>query len=293
MDGYLLVDKPAGWTSHDVVAKVRNILKKAQAADSLNVSHLDAVQESNENRASRISDTVKRDSQAAAAAMRQKPAGISGSAGKQGKAVRKIKVGHTGTLDPFATGLLVLMVGSYTKRAAEFSKLDKTYEAELILGSISSTGDVEGEITKYKGEGIGEREEHEPSLEEINKVLKSFLGEIEQVPHKFSAIKVDGQRAYKLARQGKEVKLEPRKVRVESLECREYNYPKLKIVTEVSSGTYIRSLAEDIGKNLGTGAYLSSLRRVTVGEYSVEESISIDKNIKDAIINNVRQTPPK
>jgi len=268
----LLVDKPAGWTSHDVVAKVRNILRQAQLADSLNVSHLDAVQESNENRASRINDTVKRDSQAATAAMRQKPAGISGSAGKQGKAVRKIKVGHTGTLDPFATGLLILMVGSYTKRAEEFSRLDKTYEAEVILGKISSTGDPEGEIT--------EKSDNAPTLEEIKEALKEFTGEIEQTPHKFSAIKVDGQRAYKLAREGKEVQLEPRKVKIYSLQLTDYDFPKLKIVTEVSSGTYIRSLAEDIGERLGVGAYLSALRRTKIGNYRVENAKPIDKVAK-------------
>jgi tRNA pseudouridine55 synthase len=243
MDGFLLIDKPAGWTSHDVVAKVRNILKQAQC------------------------QKLKAESQSKQ---------LSANSSQPSAPSPKVKVGHTGTLDPFATGLLIIVIGNYTKRAAEFSKLDKTYEAEVTLGSVSSTGDVEGEITKYRGEGRGESKEYEPSLEEINKVLKSFVGEIEQVPHKFSAIKVDGQRAYKLARQGKEVKLEPRKVRVECLECREYNYPKLKIVTEVSSGTYIRSLAEDIGEKLGTGAYLSSLRRTMVGKFDIKDATSLE-----------------
>jgi tRNA pseudouridine55 synthase len=229
MDGYLLVDKPAGWTSHDVVAKVRNILKNESG--------------------------------------------------------HKVKVGHTGTLDPFATGLLILMVGSYTKRAAEFSKLDKTYEAEVTLGSVSTTGDPEGEITQ--------KFDKVPTQEEINKVLEGFTGEIEQTPHKFSAMKIDGQRAYKLAREGKEVKLEPRKVTVYSIKEVGYNYPKLKFTAEVSSGTYIRSLAEDIGENLGTGAYLSSLRRTKVGKYEVRDAKTIDKYTNYDIINNVRQTPPK
>jgi tRNA pseudouridine55 synthase len=223
MDGYLLVDKPAGWTSHDVVAKVRNILKNESG--------------------------------------------------------HKVKVGHTGTLDPFATGLLILMVGSYTKRAAEFSKLDKTYEAEVTLGSVSTTGDPEGEITQ--------KFDKAPTQEEIYNVLEGFTGEIEQTPHKFSAMKIDGQRAYKLAREGKEVKLEPRKVTVYSIKEVGYNYPKLKFTAEVSSGTYIRSLAEDVGKNLGTGAYLSTLRRTKVGKYEVRDAKTIDK------FNNVRQTPPK
>lgn len=229
MNGFLLVDKPAGWTSHDVVAKVRNILKKETG--------------------------------------------------------RKVKVGHTGTLDPFATGLLILVVGNYTKRAQEFSKLDKTYEAELILGSVSSTGDPEGEITKIgdRGEGIGNSK---PSKEEVEKALKSFVGEIEQVPHKFSAMKIGGQRAYKLARAGKEVTLEPRKVTIYSIESVEYNYPKLKFTAKVSSGTYIRSLAEDIGKKLGTGAYLSSLRRTKVGKFYIENSIKPTEIKIDRIAEN-------
>jgi tRNA pseudouridine55 synthase len=212
MDGYLLIDKPAGWTSHDVVAKVRNILKK--------------------------------------------------------EAGHKVKVGHTGTLDPFATGLLILMVGSYTKRAAEFSKLDKTYEAELVLGKVSSTGDPEGEITQ--------KSDKVPTQEDVNSTLEEFTGEIEQTPHKFSAMKIDGQRAYKLAREGKEVKIEPRKVTIYSIKDVEYSYPKLKLTTEVSSGTYIRSLAEGIGEKLGTGAYLFALRRTKVDKYMLENASTID-----------------
>lgn len=221
MDGILLVDKSKGWTSHDVVAKVRNILKKETG--------------------------------------------------------KKVKVGHTGTLDPFASGLLVLVIGSYTKRAVEFSKLDKTYEAELVLGSMSPTGDIEGEITK--------KSDKEPTLQEIKEVLGEFTGEIQQIPHKFSAIKVGGQRAYKLARAGERVEIEPRKVTIYDIENVKYNYPKLRFTAKVSSGTYIRSLAEDIGEKLGTGAYLSSLCRTKVGKFNIEDSIqprnaSVDKIIK-------------
>jgi tRNA pseudouridine55 synthase len=229
LSGYLLLDKPTGWTSHDVVAKIRSVLKKETG--------------------------------------------------------QKVKVGHTGTLDPFATGLLIIVVGNYTKRASEFSKLDKIYEAELTLGSVSSTGDPEGEITK--------KSDKKPPKQEIEEVLNSFVGEIEQVPHKFSAMKIDGQRAYKLARAGKEVALEPRKVTIYSIENVEYDYPKLKFTTKVSSGTYIRSLAEDVGEKLATGAYLSNLRRTEVGNHSISEAIAIDKNTNYDIINHVRQTPPK
>src|SRR5262249_16180543 len=150
-----------------------------------------------------------------------------------------------------ATGLLILVLGSYTKRAGEFSKLDKVYEAELTLGAVSSTGDKEGQIQAF------DPAQAEPSRQEIDDVLRGFVGKISQTPHKYSAMKVDGKRAYKLARQGKEVKLEPRQVEIYQITDVKYEYPKLKFTTKVSSGTYIRSLAEDIGQKLSTGAYLS------------------------------------
>jgi tRNA pseudouridine55 synthase len=181
-DGIILIDKPIGWTSHDVVAKVRNILKK--------------------------------------------------------EAGQKIKVGHTGTLDPLATGLLVLVVGSYTKRAAEFSKLDKTYHVVMKLGENSSTGDSEGELTKISNK--------KPSEEEITEFLDSFQGEIELI---------------------------------------NYQYPEVKFIAYVSSGTYIRSLVEDIGKELDTGAYMNGLKRTNVGQFDVHqavipEELNIDKIVK-------------
>jgi len=182
---------------------------------------------------------------------------------------QKIKVGHTGTLDPMATGLLILVLGKYTKRAGEFSKLDKTYEAELTLGSTSTTGDREGQITK--------KSTRRPSLEEIQKVLNKFVGEISQVPPAYSAIKVAGQRAYKLARAGKEVVIEPRQVKIYSITDVSYKYPILHFTTEVSSGTYIRTLAEDIGEALGAGAYLSDLRRTKVGKFDIKDALLIDQ----------------
>ncbi len=183
------------------------------------------------------------------------------------KAGVKVKVGHTGTLDPFATGLLILLVGKATKRADEFLKLDKTYEAQLCLGSTSSTADPEGEITKVSSKV--------PTEQEVRQVLNKFVGELSQTPPAFSAIKVGGQRAYKLARAGKEVKLEPRKVTVYDLTAVVYEYPKLSFTVSVSSGTYIRSLAVDIGEALGAGAYLTALRRTTVGDYNVSEATPV------------------
>jgi tRNA pseudouridine55 synthase len=212
VDGILLVDKPTGWTSHDVVAKLRGIIKAETG--------------------------------------------------------QKVKVGHTGTLDPMATGLLVLVLGSYTKRAGEYNKLDKVYEAELTLGAISSTGDKEGEIIQ--------KSTKKPTLQQTEQALGQFKGKIQQTPHKYSAIKIDGKRAYKMARAGQEVKLEPREVTIHEITDVNYDYPTLKFTAKVSSGTYIRSLAEDIGEALGTGAYLSALCRTQVGEFGTKRTLKID-----------------
>lgn len=229
----------------------------------------------------------------------------------------KVKVGHTGTLDPFATGLLILLSGKMTKKSGEFLKLDKEYIAELKLGFTSTTGDIEGEITEYisaadKSEGVilkqlrganshfyngrgreacteiqgrvrpnrcknGDCEpstlkNNTPDLSAISSVIQSFVGEIEQTPPKFSAIKINGQRAYKMARAGKDFEMPSRKVTIYNIEILEYDYPKLKIRCRVSSGTYIRTLAEDIGEKLGIGAYLTALRRTKIGDYDVKDA---------------------
>jgi tRNA pseudouridine55 synthase len=216
MKGILLVDKPAGWTSFDVVNYVRKMVAHAE-----------------------------------------------------GKKPKHVKVGHTGTLDPFATGLLVLLIGKeYTRKAGELSKQDKTYEVTMRLGETSSTGDPEGEIIPVS--------DIKPTKEAIEKTLKQFTGEIEQVPPAFSAIKINGQRAYKLARAGKEVKIEPRKITINRLELTDYAYPEVKFVTDVSSGTYIRSLVEDLGKTLDVGAYTLTLNRTKVGEYVLEDACEVE-----------------
>jgi tRNA pseudouridine55 synthase len=181
----------------------------------------------------------------------------------------KVKVGHTGTLDPFATGLLILLSGSNTKKSGEFLKLDKVYETVMKLGFTSSTGDTEGEIVKQS--------DREVNLDEIEKVLDAFTGEIEQRPPKFSAIKINGQRAYKLARKGVEFEVPSRRVIIYKLEILEYNYPLLKLRCFVSSGTYIRTLAEDIGEALGVGAYCVELRRIKVGEYDVKDAYKLEE----------------
>ena len=175
----------------------------------------------------------------------------------------KVKVGHTGTLDPFATGLLILLAGKATKKAPELTKKDKVYEATIRLGATSTTGDPEGEITET-GAKL-------PTREEIEAVLPQFRGEIQQTPPAFSAIKVNGQRAYKLARAGKDVEIPSRTVTIYELEILDYDAPLLKIRTHVSSGTYIRTLAEDLGKALGCGAYCTELRRTKIADYDITE----------------------
>ena len=219
MDGFLLVDKPAGWTSHDVVAKVRRILSK--------------------------------------------------------RVGKKVKVGHAGTLDPMATGLLIILVGGYTKRASVFLKLDKTYECELTLGEISTTGDAAGVI---RTQDTGNRTQ--PAREEVEKIIKGFIGTIKQVPPAYSAIKIKGQAAYKLARAGQQLKMEPRIVTIYDLRSTKYEYPKLYFTARVSSGTYIRSLAQDVGAKLGTGAYLSALRRTKIDQFDIKDSYTLDKIAK-------------
>jgi len=180
------------------------------------------------------------------------------------QAGHKVKVGHTGTLDPFATGLMILVVGKECKNAGTYSKLDKVYEATIELGSVSTTGDPEGEITAVSGTI--------PTKEAVSDVLKGFEGEISQIPPAFSAIKIGGQRAYKLARKGEAVEIPARPVTIYSLELVDYVYPHLKIRTHVSSGTYIRTLAEDIGKTLGTGAYCTQLRRTKISDWLIENA---------------------
>lgn len=213
MDGLLLIDKPKGWSSFDVVAKLRGRLKHETG-------------------------------------------------------LKKPKVGHTGTLDPLATGLMLVVVGSYCKRAQEFSKLDKTYEVSMQLGQTSTTGDDEGEKTTIST--------HQPSEDDVRRAVEQFVGTIQQTPPIYSAIKVNGKRAYDLARAGKEVKLEPRQVTIYQIEELTYRYPVVTFRTRVSSGTYIRSLVTDIGEALRTGAYMSELRRTSVGTYDLTDALTIE-----------------
>ena len=204
-----------------------------------------------------------------------KPAGMSsfGAVARVRRKLRdefghKVKVGHTGTLDPFATGLLILLSGKNTKKSNEFLKLDKVYETSIKLGYISDTGDTEGKIEKKNDKKV--------DLKEVQEVLRKFIGDIEQVPPKFSAIKINGQRAYKMARAGKDFEMPSRKVTIYKIEILEYEYPILKIRCHVSSGTYIRTLAEDIGEVLGIGAYCLELRRLKIGDFDVKDAEKLE-----------------
>lgn len=202
---------------------------------------------------------------------------------KQATGIKKPKVGHAGTLDPLATGLLVILVGSYCKRASEYTGLDKVYEVTMKLGITSTTGDEEGQ--KLEGSSIKVEDG------ELQQAFHKFTGEIMQTPHAFSAVKVNGQRAYKLAREGKEVALEPRKVTVYHLQMTDYSYPEVKFTTKVSSGTYIRSLVEDLGKELGTGAYMSGLVRTQIGAFRLEKAVKVADLDSANILGTLTEMP--
>jgi tRNA pseudouridine55 synthase len=218
MNEILLVDKPANWTSFDVVAKIRGAYSKREG--------------------------------------------------------HRVKVGHTGTLDPFATGLLIVLLGDATKNQDTFMKLEKGYDATLKLGVASSTGDPEGVLkttlkSNYKI----------PTEAEISKCLATFMGRISQTPSKYSSIKVNGKRAYLLARKGEDFEMSARDITIYDIKIVSYNWPDLKISVACSSGTYIRTLAEDIGITLGCGAYLTTLRRTKIGDYKIDAA----KEINDII----------
>jgi tRNA pseudouridine55 synthase len=213
IEGILLVDKPKGWTSFDVVNYVRRRVAEAE-----------------------------------------------------GKKPKNCKVGHTGTLDPLATGLLVILVGkNYTRKAQDMMKQDKTYEVTMKLGQASTTGDEEGEKTAVS--------DKVPTQQEIEDVLRQFTGDIMQTPPAFSAMKIDGKRAYELAREGKEVNLEARPVTIHTITLTNYEYPFVQFTCDVSSGTYVRSLVEDVGSALGTGAYMSDLRRTRIGTFKIADTV--------------------
>ncbi|HJP67245.1 MAG TPA: tRNA pseudouridine(55) synthase TruB [Actinomycetota bacterium] len=205
--GVLLIDKPSGITSHDVVYRVRRAL------------------------------------------------GVK-------------KVGHAGTLDPLATGLLVLGVGRATRLLRFLGDMPKTYEGSGVLGVETNTLDAEGEVTRE-----GPVDVTEPQLKEA---LDAFVGEIEQVPPAYSAVKIGGERLYKSARKGEDVEAPPRRVTVHRFDLVAFEPPRLDFVVQCSSGTYVRSLVADVGTALGTGAHLAALRRTVIGPFRVQDATSPD-----------------
>jgi tRNA pseudouridine55 synthase len=199
-----------------------------------------------------------------------KPKGLTSS--RVVEQIRKklnVKAGHTGTLDPLATGLLVVLTGKYTKNASSFLKLDKAYEVKAVLGVETDTFDSEGKVLR--------RSNNEVIREELERVLREFHGDIWQTPPPFSAKKMAGQKAYQLARKGVSVDIPPKKVSIYSLELKEFQSPYFTFACEVSSGFYVRSLVHDIGEKLKMGATVVEVRRTRVGPYHVEQAKRLDE----------------
>ena len=187
--------------------------------------------------------------------------------------IGKIKVGHAGTLDPLATGLVIVCTGKATKQIMQYQDLDKLYEAQVRLGATTPSFDLETEVDKsFPWEHI--------TSTDIGEAINAFKGDLEQMPPLYSAKRVDGKRAYNMARKGKTLELKPQYVTIHRLEILKENLPDLSLLVECSKGTYIRSLARDIGEKLNSGAHLTGLRRTRIGPYEVEQAISIDNFIK-------------
>ena len=222
MNGLIIINKPIGYTSHDVV----NVLRK-----KLNTK----------------------------------------------------KVGHTGTLDPNATGVLPILVGNATKISKYLIEHEKTYIATIELGKKTDTGDSEGKIIEE------DTNIKDISEEELEKVLKGFIGKQNQIPPMYSAIKVDGKKLYEYAREGKKVELQPREIEILDINLIVFNNNQIKFSVRCSKGTYIRTLCEDIAEKLGTIGYMKELNRTSVNQFNLEESISIDDldniNVQEKIIS--------
>jgi len=211
----LLIDKPLGWTSFDVVNKIRSTIKQ-----TLNI--------------------------------------------------KKIKVGHAGTLDPLATGLLIICTGKFTKKIDTFQGLDKIYIGSMFVGATTPSFDKETEVNKtFDTSTI--------SKQQLTETAISFTGKIEQTPPIYSAVKVDGKRAFEYARKDDEVKLKSRQVTIHQFDLLNLDLPEIDFLVNCSKGTYIRSLVNDFGYKLNNGAYMSSLRRTAIGEYSVNDAYTVDE----------------
>ena len=199
--------------------------------------------------------------------------------------IKKLKVGHAGTLDPLATGLMILCTGKATKKIESFQLEEKVYEAILKLGATTPSFDLETEEdTWYDCSNITEMD--------LQLTMQKFIGEIEQVPPVFSAVKVKGKRAFEFARKGEELKLHPKKIVIKEIKLIGYNYPFINLQVTCGKGTYIRALARDIGKELGCGAYLTGLRRTKIGEFNVANALKVDfflENINQFVTKSENQ----
>ena len=207
MNGIVIVDKPAGWTSQDVTARLRRVFQTR-------------------------------------------------------------RIGHGGTLDPMATGVLPVFVGRATRGVEFFEHADKTYEAVLRLGCATDTEDITGTILEQKEVSISE--------DDFLRILEKFRGKIQQIPPMYSALKVNGQKLCDLARKGREVERQPREIEIFRLECLEFSGETARLLVRCSKGTYIRTLCKDIGEALGCGGCMEALRRVQAGEYTIEEAVPLE-----------------
>lgn len=214
----ILIDKPYGWSSFDVVNKIRGTIKYQLG-------------------------------------------------------IKKLKVGHAGTLDPLATGLLIVCTGKLTKSIDQLQAIEKTYSGTFLLGHTTPTYD--GESSPDAAFDISHVDQHL-----IEETTQRFIGKIQQVPPIYSAIKIDGKAAYTLARKGKELEMKARDVEIFSFEIVNVNLPEVDFLVNCSKGTYIRSLAHDFGKSLGAGAYLKALRREAIGTYGVNAALSIEEFVQ-------------
>lgn len=208
MNGIVIVDKPQGWTSQDVTARLRRVFNTR-------------------------------------------------------------RIGHGGTLDPMATGVLPVFVGRATRGVEFFEHAEKTYEAVLQLGITTDTEDITGTVLEKRPVALTEQE--------FLNILPQFRGEIRQIPPMYSALKINGQKLCDLARQGKEVERKPRTITIHKLECLEFSGETARLLVHCSKGTYIRTLCKDIGEALGCGGCMASLRRVTAGEYTIEEAVPLQE----------------
>lgn len=189
---------------------------------------------------------------------------------------RKTKLGHGGTLDPLATGVLVLAFGHATRLLEYVQRSPKTYTTTILFGADSDTDDADGAVTP--------RENVSPvDDEKVREALKAMVGEISQTPPAFSAAKINGQRAYALARKGAEVDLAPRTVRVDHIEILDYAWPTLRLRIDCGKGTYIRSIARDLGKTLGVGGYVTTLHRDRIGDFTVADSVTLEATREGAM----------